>query len=186
MELMPALKVGWANGWIFLLLLASTDGILFRIFPKPVVTRLFDRSGWSRKQYAFTVVGKLFAVVCLALIILTPLKVGSAVFILGTLVAALGLLGLAKALFDFRNTPANEPVTSGMYRISRHPQIVMSSLVLLGASMAVGSWAAVLMWVVARVLSHLGIVAEEEICLKQYGDSYRAYTERVPRYFVFF
>jgi protein-S-isoprenylcysteine O-methyltransferase Ste14 len=24
------------------------------------------------------------------------------------------------------------------------------------------------------------------VCLRQYGDSYRAYMERVPRYFLFF
>ena len=186
MEWFPAMRFGWLNGWLILLLLPLTDGILFAIFPKAVVTRLFDRSGWSQKQIVFTVLGKLCALVCLALIALTPLKVGSGVFILGCVVAALGVIGLAKALFDFRNTPLNEPVTRGLYRISRHPQIVMSSVVLLGACIAVGSWSAVSMLAAARVLSHFGILAEEEVCLKQYGDSYRAYMERVPRYFVIF
>jgi protein-S-isoprenylcysteine O-methyltransferase Ste14 len=186
MEWMPAMRIGWLNGWIFLLLLGLTDVTLFALFPKAVVTRLFDRSGWSRTQVVFTVLGKLCAVVCLALIVLTPLKIGSLIFIIGSAVAALGLIGLAKALFDFRRTPPDQPVTRGMYTISRHPQIVMSSVVLLGACIATGSWAAVLMLAVARVLSHLSILAEEEVCLKQYGDSYRAYMERVPRYFVFF
>ena len=62
----------------------------------------------------------------------------------------------------------------------------MASVVLLGACIAIGSWTAVIALAVARILSHFGIVAEEEICLKQYGDSYRAYMQRVPRYFVFF
>jgi len=186
MEWMPSLRIGWLNGWIFLLLLSLTDVTLFALFPRAVVTRLFDRSGWSRKQVLFTVLGKGCAVVCLALIILTPLKIGSPVFIIGAAVAALGLVGLAKALFDFQRTPPDQPVTHGMYTLSRHPQIVMSSVVLLGACIAVGSWSALLMLAVARVLSHMSILAEEEVCLKQYGDSYRAYTERVPRYFVFF
>ena len=30
------------------------------------------------------------------------------------------------------------------------------------------------------------ILAEEEACLAQYGDSYRDYMRRVPRYLVFF
>jgi protein-S-isoprenylcysteine O-methyltransferase Ste14 len=186
MEWLPAMRIGWLNGWLMLLLLPLTDGILFAIFPKAVVTRLFDRSGWSQKQIVFTVMGKLCALVCLALIVLTPLKVGSRVFMLGCVVAALGVTGLAKALFDFRHTPLNEPVTRGMYRISRHPQIVMSSVVLLGACIAIGSWSAVLMLAAARLLSHFGILAEEEVCLKQYGDGYRQYMERVPRYFVIF
>lgn len=97
-----------------------------------------------------------------------------------------GLIGLVKALFDFKNTPLDEPVTRGLYRVSRHPQIVMSSLVVLGACIAIGSWVSVLIWAAARLLAHFGILAEEQVCLKQYGEPYRAYLERVPRYFIIF
>jgi protein-S-isoprenylcysteine O-methyltransferase Ste14 len=41
-------------------------------------------------------------------------------------------------------------------------------------------------WVIARVLEHFGILAEEEVCLKLYGEAYRAYLKRVPRYFLLF
>ncbi len=186
MELFPALKLGWLNGWLFLLLLCLVDGVLFLVFPKEVVARLFDRSGWSEKQKAFTVAGKLCALICLALVTLTPLKIGHLVFLVGAFVAALGLVGLAGALFDFKNTPLEVPVTCGLYRLSRHPQIVMSSLVILGACIAVGSWTALAFWSVARLLEHFGIIAEEEICLERYGESYRDYLQRVPRYFLFF
>jgi protein-S-isoprenylcysteine O-methyltransferase Ste14 len=186
MGLMPALSFSWLNGWIFLVLLVLTDGILFLIFPKKVVTRLFDRSGWTPRQVIFTVVGKMCALICLIFITFTPLKLGSSVFVIGAVVTAMGLIGLAKALFDFKTTPVDEPVTRGIYRISRHPQIVMSSVVLLGACIAIGSWTSLLLLIAARAFSHLGILAEEEVCLMQYGDSYRVYMERVPRYFVFF
>jgi len=186
MEWMPALRIGWLNGWLPLTALVLTEGILFLVFPKEVVTRLFDRSGWSQKQVAFTVQGKLLALLCLVMIIATPLKIGSAVFVIGMTVVGLGSIGLAKALFDFKNTPLDRPVTRGIYRISRHPQIVMASTVILGACIAIGSWLALLLLAGARVLSHFGILAEEEICLEQYGAAYQAYIERVPRYFVFF
>ena len=183
---MPALKIGWLNGWLVIVLLSLTDVILFLIFPKKVVERLFDRSGWSQQQRAFTIVGKLFALICLVLITLTPLKIGGLVFIIGSLLIVLGSICLVKGLFDFKNTPLDEPVTRGLYRISRHPQVVMSTVVLLGACIAIGSWLALVLLIVSKLLEHLGIMAEEEICLKQYGDAYRAYLERVPRYFMFF
>ncbi len=186
MELIPELKIGWLNGWLALVLLGLTEGILFLVFPKKVVRRLFDRSGWSPQQRAFTIAGKLCALVCLVLITLTPLKIGHPVFVIGSLLIILGLIGLVKALFDFKNTPLDEPVTHGVYRVSRHPQIVMASLVLLGACITIGSWLALTFWAAARLLEHFGIVAEEEVCLKQYGQAYRAYLKRVPRYFVFF
>jgi protein-S-isoprenylcysteine O-methyltransferase Ste14 len=186
MELMPELKIGWLNGWLVIVLLGLTDAILFLVFPKKVLGRLFDRSGWSQQQRAFTITGKLCALIYLILIALAPLKMGSLVFIIGSLLIVLSLIGLVRALFDFKNTPLNEPVTRGLYRISRHPQIVMSSLVLLGACIAIGSWLALALLIVSKLMEHLGIVAEEEICLKQYGDAYRTYLERVPRYLVFF
>lgn len=186
MEWIPEFRIGWLNGWIPLGLLTFTDGILFLIFPKDVVTRLFDRSGWPKHQILLTVIGKLCVLFSLVSLVFTPLKIGTTVFVLGVVVVGLGLGGLVKALFDFKNTPPGEPVTRGIYKISRHPQIVMSSLVLLGGCISIGSWLALLMLVVARILSHFGILGEEKICLQQYGDGYREYLERVPRYFLFF
>jgi protein-S-isoprenylcysteine O-methyltransferase Ste14 len=186
MELIPILKIDWLNGWLLLGLLGLTEGIFFLLSPKHVVTRLFDRSGWSRKQAVFTVIGKLFALVCVVLIILTPLKLGSPVFLIGTSLVVLGLAGLVKALFDFRNTSLDQPVTRGLYKVSRHPQVFMSSVVLLGISLAIGSWPALFAFLGARLFGHYGILAEEEVCLKQYGETYRAYMEQVPRYFAFF
>jgi protein-S-isoprenylcysteine O-methyltransferase Ste14 len=186
MEWMPELKFGLFNGWVPLVLLALTDAILFIIFPREVVKRLWDRSGWQTKQVIYTVIGKVCALVCLVLLIFSPLKWEKSVFIMGMVVVVLGLCGLVKALIDFRNTPPDEPVVNGLYRISRHPQIVMSSVVLLGGCIAIGSWSAIIAWLVARIFSHFGILAEEEVCLRQYGDAYQKYLNRVPRYFLLF
>ncbi|MCB9420271.1 MAG: DUF1295 domain-containing protein [Ardenticatenaceae bacterium] len=186
MEWMPDLQMGWLNGWIPLVLLALTEGVLFLIFPREVVARLFDRSGWTQQQIVFTVLGKLCALACLVLLVMTPLKVGTAVFLIGMVIVVLGLTGLAIALFDFKNTPLDQPVVHGLYTISRHPQIVMASVALLGGCIAIGSWPALLLLLAARGLSHFGILAEEEVCLQQYGDAYRAYMKQVPRYFLFF
>ncbi|MBN1920981.1 MAG: DUF1295 domain-containing protein [Anaerolineae bacterium] len=186
MEVFPELKLGLLNGWLFLGALVLVDGICFLVFPKAVVKRLWDRSGWERKQVIFTVMGKVAALVCLVLIVLTPLKIGTTVFAVSVVMAAVGLIGVALALIHFRNTPFDQPVSQGLYRISRHPQIVMASAVLLGACIAIGSWTALIAFFIARALSHFGILAEEEACLKQYGEPYQTYMQRVPRYFVFF
>lgn len=185
MELVPTLKIGWLNGWILLCLLCLIEGFLLIVFPKDVVTRLFDRSGWDKKQRTFTVIGKLFSLACLILIILTPLKIGSSALVLGTILYILGLVGLMVAILNFRNTPLGQPVTGGLYRLSRHPQILMLFVLFVGICVAIGSWLALLMLMVSKLVQHLGILAEEEVCLERYGDSYRAYMKRVPRYFLF-
>jgi protein-S-isoprenylcysteine O-methyltransferase Ste14 len=186
MELIPTLDLGWLNGWIPLGLLCLVEGLLLLTSPRAVTARLFDRSTWSKRQATFTAVGKAFSLACIVLIVLTPLKVGSVAFVVGAVIYLLGLVGLVTAILNFRRTPLNEPVTEGLNRISRHPQIVALFVSFLGMCVAIGSWLAILMLVISKLFQHLGILAEEEACLAQYGESYRAYVERVPRYFVFF
>ena len=185
MEFFPSFQLGWLNGGLLLALLVLTDGILFLVFRKKVVKRLFDRSGWTRSQQILTVIGKLLALIVVVIIVLTPLKLGSPVFVIGIGLVALGLVGLIKALIDFRVTPADQPVTRGIYRFTRHPQNLASSFVILGCTIAIGSWFGLIVFLVARILLHANLVAEEEICLKAYGESYRNYMKQVPRYLFF-
>ena len=186
MELLPPIEIGWLNGWILLAIEFLIQGFLLLIFPKDVVARLFDRSGWSAKQRVFTIIGKVFSLACLILIILTPLKINSSVFIVGLILYAIGLAVLVVAMLNYKDTPLDQPVTKGVYKVSRHPQIVALFLVILGICVAIGSWLALFMLIMSKLLQHYGILAEEEVCLKRYGESYRLYMEQVPRYFYFF
>ena len=186
MELIPALKLGWLNGWILLVFEFLIEGFILLVFPKDVVARLFDRSGWSVKQRVLLTVGKVFSLACLILIIFTPLKINSNIFIVGLILYAIGVAGLVVAMMNFKDTPLGQPVTKGVYKISRHPQSVAIFIFILGICVAIGSWAALLMLLMSKVLQHFGILAEEEVCLQRYGESYRVFMERVPRYILFF
>ncbi len=186
MELFPELGLGWLNGWILLVLYGLTLGTVMRMFSRDVVTRLYDKSGWSQTQKRLAAIGKLFALALFILIIFTPLKVGETVLALGSILFALGLIGVVIALFNFRDTPLDRPVTKGLYRISRNPQWMMLVVLFLGVCIAIGSWVALLMLATGMLLYHFRILAEERSCLAQYGESYQRYAERRPRYFLFF
>jgi protein-S-isoprenylcysteine O-methyltransferase Ste14 len=185
MEFLPDFRLGWLNGWLLLGLLVVTDGVLFLAFQKNTVTRLFDRSGWKKRQIVITVIGKLLAFVVILMIIFTPLKLGSYAFTIGLILVGFGLIILIKALLDFRNSDPSKPVTHGIYRVTRHPQNLASSLVILGCTIAIGSWLSLILFVVARIFLHANLVAEEEVCLREYGDAYRDYMKQVPRYLFF-
>ena len=186
MELIPRLEIGWLNGWILVCLLYLIFGIFLMTFPKDVRAKLFyyDRSRWNKTQRVFYVIGKLLALVCLVLIIFTPLKIGANVFIPGIILFTFGLAGFIIALFNFKNTPSNQPVTRGLYRISRHPQVVMLFIMSIGICIAIGSWLFLLILIISSLFLHFRDIAEEKACLEKYGDSYRAYMKRVPRYFL--
>lgn len=186
MELVPTLGLGWLNGWILLCLFYLVYGILLKVFPKDVVARLYDKSGRTRAQKALIIVGALLAVACSVLVIFTPLIVGAGVFSLGIVLFALGLAGFVFALFNFKDTPLDQWVTRGLYRVSRNPQEFAFTIAFSGMCVAVGSWLALFMLVASRLFLHFRILAEERACLERYGDSYRSYMKRVPRYFLFF
>ena len=80
MEFLPDFELGWLNGGLLLALLVLIDAILFLAFQKGVVSRLFDRSGWTRRQQVVTIIGKLLALSVVVMIILTPLKIGTSAF----------------------------------------------------------------------------------------------------------
>ena len=107
-------------------------------------------------------------------------------FILGGAFYLLGLLGFVLSLLNYKDTPLDQPVIKGLYRISRNPQQVSILLSYMGIGLAIGSWMAALLITIGSFMSHIRVIAEERSCLQQYGDSYRQYIEGVPRYFLFF
>lgn len=185
MELFPKLELGWLNGWILLVIYGVVFGGVVRSFPKDVIARLYDRSGWTPAQKTWTMIGKLLSLASFILFVFTPLKVGEMVFVVGITLFSLGLIGVVVALLNFRDTPPNQPATKGLYRVSRNPQWVMLVLVFLGAFIAAGSGIALILLVMAVLCYHFRLLAEERSCLALYGESYRRYMEQVPRYLFF-
>jgi len=186
MELTPALEVGLLNGWILICLLFLIYGILLLVFPKDVVARLYDKSGQNKRKNFIVYLRGLLTFIYFVMISFTPLKIGFNVFIPGVILFALGLAGFVVALFNFKNAPLDQLVTRGLYRISRHPQRLMFFISFLGINIAIGSWLALFIQIISSLFLHSRILAEEKACLERYGDSYRDYMKRVPRYLLFF
>jgi protein-S-isoprenylcysteine O-methyltransferase Ste14 len=186
MQLFPQLSLGWLNGWVPLVLFFVAFGAALWAFPRDVVARLYDRSNWTRWQRVEIAVGKLFSVALIVLLVLTPLQVGKPVFVAGCALYVLGSAGFFVALFSFARTPAGQPVERGLYRVSRNPQWVGLVIAFLGACVACGSWVALFSLLASVGMYHIRLLAEERSCLALYGDAYRAYMARVPRYFWIF
>ncbi len=186
MEWLPELKLGWSNGWLLPGAFYLIFGILMLLTPKDIVAKLFSVSGWSRQQVIFSVIGKPFSLACLGIIIFSPLKIGQNVFMVGSVVFLVGFTGMMIALSNFRSTPSDQPVTQGLYRISRNPQWISLAAMFLGSCIAIGSWLAILLLLIAVVFYHFRILGEERACLNRFGEPYQSYLKRVPRYFMFF
>ena len=105
-------------------------------------------------------------------------------FLTAIILFAFGLAGFITSLFNFKNTPLDQPVTRGLYRISRHPQVLMLFIMSIGICITIGSWLVLFIVIISSLFLHSRDLAEEEACLERYGDSYRNYMKLVPRYFL--
>lgn len=186
MQLIPELSLGLSNGWILIIVFYIIFGLLIAIFPKPAVARLYDKTGWTRKQNLLTMFAKIFGLLSIVLLIFTPLQYPQPIFYWGIAIFTMGTGLMVIALFNFRNTPLNEPIRKGLYKYSRNPQWIGLVLVCLGTAIACGSWIAVLLIAFSVSNGHQRILAEERACLQQYGETYKKYLAQVPRYFLFF
>lgn len=79
--------------------------------------------------------------------------------------------------------PATALVTAGPYRFTRNPIYVGFVLVYFGLSIVLTSMWVLLLLFPVLVILHRGVVKREEAYLeRQFGDAYRAYKARVPRW----
>ena len=186
MTLIPSLGFDWLNGWLLLVICGAVLGSTVWIFPKHVIAKPYDKSHWPHMQHILTTVGKRLSTILFAMLAPSPFRIGRPVLVIGNVLSIIGLSGLVVALFNFKNAPPNRPATNGLYRLSLNPQWLTLVTVFVGARLAIGSWAALLVFGLAAVCYHVRIPAEEKSYLIQYGDAHRECLARVPRDLSFF
>jgi protein-S-isoprenylcysteine O-methyltransferase Ste14 len=112
----------------------------------------------------------------------------------GVVIAAAGLFVMAngrRALMRLGTNvnplrPALALATGGVYRYTRNPMYVGGMTVLGGIALIVALDWLVLLMIPAAFVLHLGIVSREEQYLEhKFGEEYRRYKARSPRYVPF-
>ena len=114
--------------------------------------------------------------------IFLPLKLGTLWFYAGLPLYLLGLVMALMFSISFATAPLGEPISKGVYAISRHPGYFGFFLGLVGIGIACASWVFLLCALVWIVSWHFGVIEEEQILLEKYGDAYREYMNRTPRW----
>jgi len=183
MSLIPAFEVGVWNAWIFMIwLLIQT--ITVRLVSKEV----YEKAGHSpdmKPSQTYKIISYIAMPLWLlatAYSIFLPLKLGTIWFVVGLALFLLGMAVNTVATVNFIKTPMNQPVTRGAYRYSRHPIYVALVMIYLSVSIASASWVFLLLTAVLLVQVSLSVIEEEQSCLNKYGDAYREYMNRTPRW----
>ena len=186
MDWFPRLEWGLLNGWIFLIFYLIVFIITMRSCPSEVRKRLYDRSLWDKKTKIITAIGKIFSFINMIMIFMSAIVLGSIEFIIGTILFLVGLTLLIVAIINYRDAPLDEPITNGLYKISRNPQMVGIYIMFGGMTLVIGSWINLIFLGISIITSHFSILGEENSLEQQYGESYLQFKKKIPRYFIFF
>ncbi|MFC1934515.1 methyltransferase family protein [Chloroflexota bacterium] len=182
MELVPAFEVGLRNAWMFVIPYAYVHFGLSRLIVNSESTLFVWPSYTKSEKIPLGVVTVTFFGPWVYSIFL-PLKLGAAWLYTGLPIYLLGLILVIMALLSFSTTPPDEPVTKGVYRISRHPMNFGFFLVLIGMGIASTSWIILLCAILFLILQGMILEkAEERMCLEKFGKAYLDYINRTPRW----
>ncbi len=122
--------------------------------------------------------------VLLLLIISIFEEVGLSGFLsyLGLGIYALGMFLYFFSIIQFSKPDQKGLNVAGLYKISRNPMYVAFFLYFLGFSMMSGSWLQFLVLFIFQISVHYLILSEERWCIKEFGDDYLNYMNKVRRY----
>jgi protein-S-isoprenylcysteine O-methyltransferase Ste14 len=180
MSLIPAFDIGIWNAWIFMLINFLPMLIFMRVHKGLLEDSLKSYSEVNKTVYYIE--WTLWALAFVYSIFL-PLRLGTIWFYTGIPIAMVGVITYVMITVSFVTTPiGKEPITTGLYRYSRHPMYISQLVMFIGAGIASASWLFLLLTIAYTVLGLIYSGSEEHFCLEKYGDAYREYMDRTPRW----
>ena len=184
MSLVPAFQIGVWNAWIFMIW-PWVDMLTVRLVGLDVYRRASGLPSEMKTSHRYRVVSYVSMAVdtmAVAYSIFLPLKLGTIWFYAGLAIFLTGLAVLTTATINFARTPLDVPITRGIYHYSRHPMYLASLLIYFSVGIASASWVFLLFFVVQTVSIRMAVVGEECYCLEKYGEAYREYMDKTPRW----
>jgi len=183
MSLIPAFEIGVWNAWIFMSIFLL-QWLAVSLAGKRVCQRTGHPADMKRSQ-SDRRAGRAAMITWLSATtysIFLPLQLGTIWFYVGLGVFLSGLIILIIATLNFARAPHDKPITGGLYHFSRHPMYLSMLFIYTGTSLASASWLFFLLAIAAIAPLRPEMALEERYCLEKYGDTYREYMNKTPRW----
>jgi len=186
MSLIPEFELGLWNAWIITVLGFILPNLSSYI-NKEVQKKRMGEFKWSDLSKTAKIVMMIAHIIIMPFTIIysffLPLKLGTIWFYVGLPISILGIIMPFMAGVSFATAPLDKPITTGVYRISRNPQYFSGFLQYLGIGISCLSWIFILCAVTWIISFHIEVVQSEEPSLiEKYGDAYKEYMNRTPRW----
>ena len=182
MSAIPAFDIGVWNAWILIVPYLLVNFVLpFLSVRKKSTFWVFPP--YTRLEKMYLITQQVLMGFLLIYSIFLPLVTGTAWFYAGLSVYLVGFVFVTTAMLTFITNPVDKPNTIGLYRISRHPIYLGILLIYFGISIASTSWLYLLLTLLySGTYRNVFILPEERFCCEKFGDTYREYMERTPRW----
>jgi len=186
MPLIPAFDIGVWNAWI-LVLYIPLHPLIMILIDKLVGTgdifKKMESPNFNKTENMLNIFSNFILLFGLFIYsIFLPLQLETAWFYVGLVLSILGVVIWTIAIVNIVGIPLGKLWNKGLYSYSRHPMTLAGYLIFIGAGIASASWIFLLFSILYVVLSAIPTIAEERFCLDKYGDAYREYLNRTPRW----
>jgi protein-S-isoprenylcysteine O-methyltransferase Ste14 len=187
MPFIPACEIGVWNIWIFMVAwvffhVVPLDWPIFRYDIKAMFKKSVASPPYNRTEKIINNLGMVVWVILFIYSIFLPLPLGTPLLFAGIALFVVGLIITEFAMIPWAKAAIAEPITTGIYRYSRHPIYIGVFVQYIGIGIASASGLFLLLIVIQIALSATVVAAEERFCCENYGDTYRGYIDRTPRW----
>lgn len=135
----------------------------------------------EREKVAFWVYQITTALILLYLLLL-KIKTDSAWFYIGLIIYSLGIILYVVSIINYARPKKNGINLNGLYRVSRNPMYVAYFIYFLGCVLLTRSWVLLLLLISFQISVHWIILSEERWCIREFGEEYIKYMNKVRRY----
>ena len=186
MTFVPDFEFGLWNAWILLVVYYAGSFLPFFVDSKTADARMegepdLDEAGSGIRTAAIVDHAILMPVTFLYSLFL-PLERGTWWLYAGLVLCILATGLAAASSLTFATAPLDQPMTDGVYAVSRHPMYVSRVLVFAGIGLAATSWVFLLCAVIDFLVWRLAVPEEERIMVRKYGVAYEEYMRRTARW----
>ena len=120
----------------------------------------------------------------ITLVIFMPVRFDTPFFIIGLSIFFLGYSAYLMSLINYATSNPDKAVTKGIFRFSRNPQQISTIIMWVGIGLITSCYLIIVVCLIQIITSYPTFIAQEKFCIEKYGDDYKEYMKKTPRYLL--
>jgi protein-S-isoprenylcysteine O-methyltransferase Ste14 len=182
MLLIPSLEIGIWNAWIFTIWLVISPFLPKIIIKEKIISKKLSTSAPMKYETILNIISMGAIILGFIYSIFLPIRLDTILFYVGLIIFLFGLIIEILVLFTLRNINLDKPFTIGPYKYSRHPLYLSLLLIIISVVIMTLSWIILLILIILIIHLVIAVPAEEKYCLEKYGNEYKEYLKKTPRW----